>query len=150
MTNPQLDALDVLLAPIMVGVPTTRTKPKRAPWLYELAAREQLGLGDAWEVFYVSSIGLRGDTLVRGGVPTVSRSGARKWKGESQECVVTQADCERARASYEATAGMCGQCGGDGLSVTSTRVIPKPVTYIYRTCTRCNGSGAPVSTEAQA
>ena len=140
--------LDALLEPIVAGVETTQKKPTRTPWWYEVAAREQLRAGDEWELCSLEFIGDRGDTLACGSVTTTSKSGARTWAKPLQKAIVTLADVTRVTAAYEASTGLCGGCGGDGLEQGRVTFVPKPVTYVYRTCSRCTGSGKP-TTEAR-
>ncbi len=135
--------LDALLQPVVAGVPTTQAKPTKAPWWYEVAARQQLGVGDEWELVRLEAIGERGEALVEGSVTTRTKSGKRTWAKPYQKCITTPADIDRVMVEYEAASGNCAGCGGDGLQMQKATFVPAPVTYVYRTCDRCGGTGKP-------
>jgi hypothetical protein len=138
----QLEAFAPPAGPIVPGVPTTQRKPTRAPWWYEVAAREQLGVGEEWEVASLEAVGPRGDTMVSGNVTTVQGK-QRTWVKPLQKVIVTAEDVARLTAEYEVRTWVCGGCGGDGLQQGKITFIPAPLTYEYRTCSRCGGSGKP-------
>ena len=134
-----------------VGEYTLIEKPKRSPFLPELAARALCNLSDEWEMHTVESIfadesnrmtsPLIG-TRVHLNVPAISRTGKKKWppKKTDRVLIVTEAQEQEAAEKWERGHNACHRCGGDGLVFNGWN---RDKGTKYRTCDRCDGTGKP-------
>ena len=85
-------------------------------WLIhaEAVARRKLGqLPDGWTFCIWEKVGTDAQ-LLRGGVPTLTRKGRKKWPAQKHldVAVVTDAEVETERTHYEQTTGLCADCLG--------------------------------------
>jgi hypothetical protein len=118
-------------------------KPIKSPDLYALTGERKLGK-PGWRWFTLRALD-DGNTLAEGDVPLrIKRTGRPEWpKGGGQSVVINDADLSTTREVWEQEHGKCGECGGDGQVFAQWNIDHG---YRYRTCTRCNGVGAPPET----
>lgn len=79
-------------------------------------------------------------SLIRGGIPTITFSGKKKWPAQKnmEMVVITDADVRAEYARYENETGNCGDCYGTGKKVVGWHYIDGEKTTH---CVRCNGKG---------
>ena len=114
-----------------------------APDFFALAARQAHGLTNEWMPCIYESID--GGFLLHGSVPigTYSRGprkGRPKWPPtrDLRRVIVTRAQVEGAKSTYEQETGKCHYCCGSGQTVKSVGVNQETT---YRLCPKCHGSG---------
>lgn len=108
------------------------------------AARAKLGKGPEWRW---SDSRVVGDAyLVKGGVPHRTRAGRMKWDRRTlDEVILTRADFDAARATYERDTGRCAKCSGTG---EWSYGWTKDTGRLVKPCPRCNATGKAPTTEA--
>lgn len=114
---------------------------KRINHAENVARRKLHPLPDGWEVSKWERVGPDA-TLFSGCVPGVFASGPRKgekkWGQDTHECVVTDSEVSAEELRYEAEAGNCHACGGDGQEWSGWSAAEGNK---FRTCRRCGGDG---------
>lgn len=103
----------------------------------ESAAIRAVGI-EGWEPCIFESV--HNGLLIRGGIPTVSKSGKKKWPTQKnmEIVVITDADVKAEYARYETETGNCGDCYGERKRVIGWNYITG---NRFAPCAKCKETG---------
>lgn len=127
----------------LFGAAKSTPEPAMPPDWINVVARKKLSQPPEWRWCKFEAIGDTDDCLIEGGIPRPRKSGKHKglptWRDcVLTKCVVTGAEMDQAKASYEAETGGCHACAGSGQWYSGWS---RDTGNRFKSCPRCNATG---------